>query len=82
MSTPTLSPADRAAHIAAQGPVRTSRPAKPSRRVLERFPAGGPRGSWPAEEFAARLRREGLPAEVVMDLAADAFLVIVEGGGV
>ncbi|MER7515454.1 hypothetical protein [Streptomyces sp. NPDC126499] len=48
------------------------------RTVLERFPAGGPRGSWPAEEFANARREEGLPARVVMDLEADAFLVIVE----
>ncbi|MGW0532762.1 hypothetical protein [Streptomyces sp. NPDC003032] len=45
--------------------------------VLERFPAGGPRGSWPAEEFARARRQEGRPAEVVMDLASDAFLVIM-----
>ncbi|MFJ4683452.1 hypothetical protein ACIQNG_27490 [Streptomyces sp. NPDC091377] len=51
------------------------------RRVLERFPAGGPRGSWPAEEFARARQLEGLAAEVVMDLASDAFLVIVRGGG-
>ncbi|MEV0690595.1 hypothetical protein [Streptomyces sp. NPDC050388] len=50
------------------------------RTVLERFPAGGPRGSWPAEEFARARRLEGLPAEVVMDLATDMFLVIVRGG--
>ncbi|WP_137990913.1 hypothetical protein [Streptomyces vilmorinianum] len=49
-----------------------------SRTVLERFPAGGPRGSWPAEEFARARRDEGLPAEVVMDLDSDAFLVIVQ----
>ncbi|MDF3145209.1 MULTISPECIES: hypothetical protein [unclassified Streptomyces] len=49
------------------------------RTVLERFPAGGPRGSWPAEEFAHARRMEGLDAEVVMDLATDAFLVIVRG---
>ncbi|MEU8518944.1 hypothetical protein [Streptomyces sp. NBC_01216] len=48
-----------------------------NRTVLERFPAGGPRGSWPAEEFADARRNEGLPAEVVMDLETDAFLVIV-----
>ncbi|MET9433314.1 hypothetical protein [Streptomyces sp. NPDC006551] len=48
------------------------------RTVLEKFPAGGPRGSWPAEEFASARRDEGLPAKVVMDLEADAFLVIVE----
>ncbi len=48
-----------------------------SRMVLERFPAGGPRGSWPAEEFALARRAEGCPAEVVMDLEEDAFLVVV-----
>ncbi|MER5254750.1 MULTISPECIES: hypothetical protein [unclassified Streptomyces] len=48
-----------------------------NRVVLERFPAGGPRGSWPAEEFARARRMEGQQAEVVMDLASDAFLVIV-----
>ncbi|MGW2568498.1 hypothetical protein [Streptomyces sp. NPDC001537] len=47
------------------------------RTVLERFPAGGPRGSWPAEEFAHARRMEGLAAEVVMDLATDTFLVVV-----
>ncbi|MEH0422420.1 hypothetical protein [Streptomyces sp. B21-083] len=52
------------------------------RKVLERFPAGGPRGSWPAEEFAQERRLEGQAAEVVMDLATDTFLVIVRGGGV
>lgn len=50
-----------------------------TRTVLERFPAGSPRGSWPAEEFAAARRTEGLPAEVVMDLPSDAFLVVVTG---
>lgn len=80
MSTPTLSPADTAAHVAAQGPVRTSRPSKPQRRVLAKFPAGGPRGSWPAEEFAHQRRREGLPADVGMDLASDSYLVFVPGG--
>lgn len=47
------------------------------RTVLERFPAGGPRGSWPAEEFARARRQEGQDAEVVMDLASDTFLVTV-----
>jgi hypothetical protein len=47
------------------------------RTVLERFPAGGPRGSWPAEEFAQARRLEGQMAEVVMDLTSDAFLVVV-----
>ncbi|MFF4019963.1 hypothetical protein [Streptomyces sp. NPDC001544] len=49
-------------------------------KVLERFPAGAPRGSWPAEEFAAARRAEGEPATVVMDLKSDAFLVVVERG--
>lgn len=47
--------------------------------VLERFPAGGPRGSWPAEEFARARRAEGVAAEVVMDLDSDAFWVVVPG---
>ncbi|GAA1367255.1 hypothetical protein [Streptomyces beijiangensis] len=47
-----------------------------SRRVLEKFPAGGPHGSWPAEEFAEEQRRAGVKATVVMDLASDAFLVV------
>ncbi|MEW1776392.1 hypothetical protein [Streptomyces sp. NPDC086777] len=50
-----------------------------SARVLERFPAGAPRGSWPAEEYAARCRAEGRRATVVMDLGSDAFLVVVPG---
>jgi hypothetical protein len=52
-----------------------------ARTVLERFPAGAPRGSWPAEEFAEQRRREGLAAEVVMDLQTDAFLVVVPDQG-
>ena len=51
-----------------------------TRTVLERFPAGAPRGSWPAEQFAADRRAAGQPAEVVMDLHTDTFLVIVRGG--
>lgn len=51
------------------------------RVVLERFPAGGPRGSWPAEEFAAARRGEGVAAETVMSLRDDAFLVIVRADG-
>ncbi|MDX3044075.1 hypothetical protein PV383_43985 [Streptomyces caniscabiei] len=46
------------------------------RTVLDRFPASHPRGSWPAEEYAAARRAEGVPAEVVMDLVTDSFLVI------
>lgn len=51
-----------------------------TRTVLERFPAGHPRGSRPAEQFAADRRAAGQPAEVVMDLRTDSFLVIVKGG--
>lgn len=46
-------------------------------KVLERFPAGSPRGSWPAEEYAAQRRAAGEPATVVMDLKSDAFLVVL-----
>ncbi|MCF3960572.1 hypothetical protein [Streptomyces fuscigenes] len=46
------------------------------KKILARFPAGAPRGAWPAEEFAAHRRDEGTEATVVMDLAADAFLVV------
>ncbi|GGZ96449.1 hypothetical protein AB0P12_22330 [Streptomyces subrutilus] len=45
-------------------------------KVLEFFPAGGPHGSWPAEEYAAQRRAQGQPASVVMDLERDAFLVV------
>ena len=81
MSTPTVSPADRLAHEAASYIRTTPRTSKPSRRVLAKFPAGAPRGQWPAESFAAEQRRNGVPARVVMDLAADAFLVVVPDGG-
>lgn len=50
-----------------------------ARTVYAEFPAGAPRGSWPAEEFAQARREEGQPAEVVMDLDADAFLVVAGG---
>ncbi|MGC4986652.1 hypothetical protein ACLQ18_39685 [Streptomyces sp. DT193] len=49
-----------------------------SRTVLERFPAGGPRSSWPAEEYAAAQRAQGTDAQVVMDLSTDQFLVITD----
>ena len=48
------------------------------RTVLERFPAGAPRGSGPAEEFAAAQRAQGTNARVVMDLGSDQFLVITD----
>ena len=47
-----------------------------AREILAEFPAGGPRGSWPAEEKAAELRDQGQPATVVMDLPSDSFLVV------
>ncbi|MFD5936912.1 hypothetical protein [Streptomyces sp. NPDC060333] len=50
----------------------------PSRTVLERFPAGGPRGSWPAEAYAAAQRAQGTDAHVVMDLGSDQFLVVTD----
>ncbi|OAH13092.1 hypothetical protein [Streptomyces jeddahensis] len=49
-------------------------------KVLKRFGAGAPRGSWPAEEYAAARRAEGKPAKVIMDLKSDAFLVVVVAG--
>lgn len=50
-----------------------------SREILDDFPAGGPRGSRPAEERAAELTAAGSPATVVMDLDSDRFLVVSEG---
>lgn len=70
-ATPAKSPADDATFAVASH-VR--------RQILERFPAGAPRGSWPAEEFAKARRDEGVPAQVVMDLPADVFLVVVRTG--
>jgi hypothetical protein len=52
--------------------------ATPTRTVLERFPAGAPRGSWPAEEYAAAQRALGTDAQVVMDLGSDQFLVVTD----
>ncbi|TDU67061.1 hypothetical protein [Streptomyces sp. KS 21] len=48
------------------------------RTVLERFPAGHPRGSWPADEYAAAQRDQGTQARVVMDLDSDQFLVVTD----
>ncbi|MFD5341488.1 hypothetical protein [Streptomyces hawaiiensis] len=53
-------------------------PDQPTRTVLERFPAGGPRGSWPADEYAATQRTQGSNAWVVMDLRSDQFLVVTD----
>lgn len=47
------------------------------RTVLERFPAGHLRGSWPADEFAAAQRAQGTDAPVVMDLDSDQLLIVV-----
>uniref|UniRef100_UPI002F91A42D hypothetical protein n=2 Tax=Streptomyces longwoodensis TaxID=68231 RepID=UPI002F91A42D len=51
--------------------------AQPRRTVLQQFPAGGPRGSWPAEEYAADQRAQGSDAQVVMDLSTAQFLVVI-----
>lgn len=59
--------------------IMASKSTDTTRTVLERFPAGAPRGSWPAEEFAAARRLEGLAVEVVMNLATDTFNVIKLG---
>ncbi|WP_329128250.1 hypothetical protein [Streptomyces sp. NBC_01465] len=48
------------------------------RTVLERFPAGGPYGSWPADAHAAALQAQGTRARVVMDLHSDQFLVVTD----
>ncbi|MBV7674330.1 hypothetical protein STHAL_33325 [Streptomyces halstedii] len=48
------------------------------RTILERFPAGHPRGSWPADEYAAAQRAQGTDVRVVMDLASDEFLVVTD----
>ncbi|MFZ3491712.1 hypothetical protein ACODT5_00470 [Streptomyces sp. 5.8] len=48
------------------------------RTVLERFPAGHPRGCWPADEYAAAQRAQGIDAHVVMDLTTDQFLVVTD----
>jgi hypothetical protein len=44
--------------------------------ILDRIPAGNPRGNWPAEERAQELRDSGQPAEVVMDLPSDSYLIV------
>jgi hypothetical protein len=46
-------------------------------KVLKTFPAGHPRGKYPAEEYAAEKRGSGVPdAEVIMDLPSDQFQVV------
>lgn len=66
MSTPTLSPADRAAHDLSPY----------MRPILAWFPAGHPRGSWPAEEKARELTAAGTPATVRYDINRDRYLVV------
>lgn len=51
-----------------------------AREIFDCFPAGGPRGSWPAEEKAAELRDSGMDATVVMSMEQDAFLVVPAEG--
>lgn len=51
-----------------------------TRTVLGRFPASHPRGSRPAEEYAAARRAQGQTAHVVMHLPTDTFLVVTTGG--
>ncbi|GHF75540.1 hypothetical protein GCM10010218_65640 [Streptomyces mashuensis] len=50
-------------------------------QIYDAFPAGGPRGSWPAEERAHELTEQGQPATVVMDMGTDRFLVVPEVSG-
>lgn len=47
-----------------------------AREILATSPAAHPRGQWPAEEQAKQFRDQGIPAEVVMDLDSDRFLVV------
>ncbi|MFK8851767.1 hypothetical protein [Streptomyces sp. Ac-502] len=48
------------------------------RTVLKGFPAAHPRGSWPADEYAAERRAQGQPAWVVMSPNSDEFLVVTD----
>ncbi|MET8809721.1 hypothetical protein [Streptomyces sp. NPDC004546] len=47
-----------------------------ARTVLEQFPGGCPRGSWPAGKYTAAQRAQGVSAPVVMDLRTNQFLVV------
>lgn len=47
--------------------------------ILDRTPAGHPRGAWPAEELAQQFRDSGVPATVVQDIDSDSFLVVKAG---
>jgi hypothetical protein len=44
--------------------------------ILDRVPAGNPRGNWTAEERAQQLRNAGRDVEVVMDLPSDSYLIV------
>ncbi|MGA5412056.1 hypothetical protein ACPCSC_32975 [Streptomyces lavendulocolor] len=48
------------------------------RTVLERFPGGRPRGSWPVDEYAAARCDQSIAARVVMDLSSNQFLVVTD----
>jgi hypothetical protein len=50
---------------------------EPIMAVVFTAPAGGPRGSWPADEKAAEIRAAGGEAEVKMDMSTDSFRVHV-----
>ncbi|MFD7665166.1 hypothetical protein [Streptomyces sp. NPDC059788] len=56
----------------------TDQPTRPVRTVLKRFPAAGPYGSWPVDQYTAHKQAQGQPARGVMDLHADEFLVIAD----
>jgi hypothetical protein len=46
---------------------------------VERFPARAPRGSWPAEEYAAAQRTQGTTdARAVMDLDSEQFPMVTD----
>ncbi|WP_436995834.1 hypothetical protein [Streptomyces sp. enrichment culture] len=49
-----------------------------ARTVLERFPAGGPRSSWPAEEYAPAQRAQRISAQVVTDLPTGQIYAITD----
>jgi hypothetical protein len=52
-----------------------------AREVFDSFPAGGPYGSWPADEKAAELTASGTPATVRMDIDSDRFIVVPQSEG-
>ena len=82
-STTKTMPAAAEEHERAKEPLPTRPPRKhpqgSTRTVLGRFPASHPRGSWPAEEFAAAHRTKGQTAHVVMHLPTDQYLVVADG---